>query len=206
VKVFYDTEFIEDGRTIDLISIGMVAEDGRELYLIAEEIEADPLYSRICKHDWLMANVVPHLPLKAATDYWKPIEQPSAARVDGGGRFALDPHDNRIMPRRMLRNSACPRAFRCGRTTSSSTPPAATCCRRPARHTTRWRTPAGSATRTGRCPRDRGHRRVVAAARGTPLRRRPSRLDVDHTGPGRLQAQALPRPVPGLTAPFTEER
>jgi hypothetical protein len=105
VKVFYDTEFIEDGRTIDLISIGMVAEDGRELYLIAEEIEADPLYSRICKHDWLMANVVPHLPLKAATDYWKPIEQPSAARVDGGGRFALDPHDNRIMPRRMLRNA-----------------------------------------------------------------------------------------------------
>jgi hypothetical protein len=29
MKYYYDTEFIEDGRTIDLISIGIVAEDGR---------------------------------------------------------------------------------------------------------------------------------------------------------------------------------
>jgi hypothetical protein len=58
VKVYYDTEFIEDGRTIDLISIGMVAEDGRELYLV----NRDAPWDRIGQHGWLMANVVPHLP------------------------------------------------------------------------------------------------------------------------------------------------
>jgi hypothetical protein len=58
MKIFYDTEFIEDGKTIELISIGMVAEDGRELYRVRE----DAPWRRIKKHDWLMANVVPHLP------------------------------------------------------------------------------------------------------------------------------------------------
>jgi 3'-5' exoribonuclease-like protein len=58
VKIFYDTEFIEDGRTIDLISIGMVSEDGRELYAVNREMPA----KRIAKHDWLVANVVPSLP------------------------------------------------------------------------------------------------------------------------------------------------
>jgi hypothetical protein len=58
VRIFYDTEFIEDGKTIELISIGMVAEDGRELYAV----NADAPWKRITKHEWLMANVVPHLP------------------------------------------------------------------------------------------------------------------------------------------------
>lgn len=57
--IFYDTEFIEDGRTIDLISIGMVREsDGAELYLVNADIPA----RRIKKSPWLMENVVPHLP------------------------------------------------------------------------------------------------------------------------------------------------
>ena len=34
VRYFYDTEFIEDGTVIDLVSIGVVAEDGREFYAI----------------------------------------------------------------------------------------------------------------------------------------------------------------------------
>lgn len=68
MRVFYDTEFLEDGRTIELISIGMVAEDGRELYLVNRDA---PLHrkwwspwrkSRIERHPWLMQNVVPHLP------------------------------------------------------------------------------------------------------------------------------------------------
>jgi 3' exoribonuclease, RNase T-like len=57
-KVFYDTEFLEDGKTIELISIGMAAEDGRELYLV----NRDAPWKRIKKNDWLMANVVPSLP------------------------------------------------------------------------------------------------------------------------------------------------
>jgi hypothetical protein len=60
MKIFYDTEFIEDGSTqpIDLISIGMVAEDGRELYLV----NRDAPWKRIKRNEWLMANVVPKLP------------------------------------------------------------------------------------------------------------------------------------------------
>lgn len=34
MRYFFDTEFYEDGKTIDLVSIGIVAEDGRELYAV----------------------------------------------------------------------------------------------------------------------------------------------------------------------------
>lgn len=58
MKYFLDTEFLEDGKTIELISIGIVAEDGRELYLI----NRDAPWPRIKNDPWLMANVVPYLP------------------------------------------------------------------------------------------------------------------------------------------------
>ena len=54
----YDTEFLEDGATIDLISIGIACEDGREYY--AANVDCD--FDRVAEHDWLWANVVPHLP------------------------------------------------------------------------------------------------------------------------------------------------
>ncbi len=38
-RYFYDCEFIEDGRTIDLVSIGVVAEDGREFYAVSTEFD-----------------------------------------------------------------------------------------------------------------------------------------------------------------------
>lgn len=57
-RIFYDTEFIEDGQTIELISIGIVAADGRELYLV----NRDAPWKRIKKHSWLMGNVVSQLP------------------------------------------------------------------------------------------------------------------------------------------------
>lgn len=55
MRFWFDTEFIEDGRTIDLLSIGVVAEDGREYY--AEPLETDR--NRACA--WVYANVIPHL-------------------------------------------------------------------------------------------------------------------------------------------------
>lgn len=55
MRIFFDTEFYENGRTIDLISIGMVRADGKEYY--AETEYAD----RKCVSDWLQANVKPHL-------------------------------------------------------------------------------------------------------------------------------------------------
>jgi len=61
VKIWYDTEFIEDGHTIGLISIGMVAEDGRELYLVTDET---PVISRAFEHSWLREHVIPSLPVR----------------------------------------------------------------------------------------------------------------------------------------------
>ncbi len=57
-KIFYDCEFLEDGERIHLISIGMVSEDGRQLYAVNRDMPV----RRIAKDDWLMANVVPLLP------------------------------------------------------------------------------------------------------------------------------------------------
>lgn len=54
----YDTEFLEDGKTIELISIGIVADDGREYYAV----NSDAPWKRIAKHQWLVENVVPSLP------------------------------------------------------------------------------------------------------------------------------------------------
>lgn len=60
----YDTEFLEDGRTIELISIGIVSETGREYYAVSSELPE----KRIRKNQWLMDNVVPGLP-KPAGDW-----------------------------------------------------------------------------------------------------------------------------------------
>lgn len=55
MKYFLDTEFIENGSTIDLISLGMVAEDGRTLYFQNTACE----FSKAS--DWVWRNVFPHL-------------------------------------------------------------------------------------------------------------------------------------------------
>eukprot|EP00918_Siedleckia_nematoides_P036361 GHVU01079058.1.p1 GENE.GHVU01079058.1~~GHVU01079058.1.p1 ORF type:complete len:311 (-),score=46.14 GHVU01079058.1:287-1219(-) len=55
MKIWFDTEFVEDGHTIDLISIGMVREDGAAYY--AECAEFDPDRAG----DWVARNVLPHL-------------------------------------------------------------------------------------------------------------------------------------------------
>lgn len=100
MRVYYDTEFLEDGRTIDLISIGMVAEDGRELYAVNEEAGDGPLHDRICEHQWLMENVVPSLPLRRSNG----LGTHSGLSNRYAGYFFLDQDDNTVMPRRMIRN------------------------------------------------------------------------------------------------------
>lgn len=54
-RFFIDTEFIEDGSTIDLVSIGVVCEDGREFYAQNVDCRFD------LASDWVKANVYPHL-------------------------------------------------------------------------------------------------------------------------------------------------
>ena len=56
MRYFYDTEFIDNGRTIELISIGVVAEDGREYYAISTEFDPDRA------GPWVRKNVLPKLP------------------------------------------------------------------------------------------------------------------------------------------------
>lgn len=67
MRYYYDTEFHEDGSTIDLISIGIVAEDGREYYAVNRHAN----WQRIRQNPWLMKNVVPQLPPRD-DPAWKP--------------------------------------------------------------------------------------------------------------------------------------
>ncbi|PPK64174.1 polyadenylate-specific 3'-exoribonuclease AS [Actinokineospora auranticolor] len=59
MRYFYDTEFIEDGTTIDLVSIGVVGEDGREFYAVSTEFDPDKAGT------WVRANVLDKLPSPA---------------------------------------------------------------------------------------------------------------------------------------------
>jgi hypothetical protein len=56
MRYFYDCEFIEDGRTIELVSIGVVDENGREFYAISTEF--DPTRAI----EWVRRNVLDKLP------------------------------------------------------------------------------------------------------------------------------------------------
>ena len=54
---YIDTEFYEDGARIHLISIGIVCEDGRELYLENSEFR----WSIVPRDHWIQKNVRPFL-------------------------------------------------------------------------------------------------------------------------------------------------
>jgi 3' exoribonuclease, RNase T-like len=56
LKYFIDTEFIENGITIELISIGIVCEDGREYYGINLDCDLSKA------NDWVKENVIAQLP------------------------------------------------------------------------------------------------------------------------------------------------
>lgn len=58
-RYFYDCEFIEDGRTVDLVSIGVVDEYGREFYAVSTEFDPAPAVP------WVRRNVLDKLPSPA---------------------------------------------------------------------------------------------------------------------------------------------
>lgn len=68
MKFFLDTEFIESGpsKPIQLISIGIVAEDGREFYAISSEWNEEDA------SQWVSENVIAKLRTPPG-DYWKPL-------------------------------------------------------------------------------------------------------------------------------------
>lgn len=55
MKIFFDTEFMEDGKTIELLSIGAIRGDGAVFY--AENGQADHSQA----NDWVKDNVLPKL-------------------------------------------------------------------------------------------------------------------------------------------------
>lgn len=63
MRYFYDTEFIDNGRTIELISIGVAAEDGREYYAVSTEFDPERAGS------WVRRNVLPKLPSPASKSW-----------------------------------------------------------------------------------------------------------------------------------------
>lgn len=94
MRYWYDTEFIDDGRTIDLVSIGIVAEDGREFYGVS--VEFDQI--RLLHNDWLRQNVWPHLPIK----HCPPGRRCLRCGGDGTGVGHLDVDDPAVRHRSQL--------------------------------------------------------------------------------------------------------
>lgn len=64
MNYFLDTEFDEDGKTIELISLALVAQDGRELYAVSTEFDPERCNA------WVKANVLPKLPDRDETSVW----------------------------------------------------------------------------------------------------------------------------------------
>jgi hypothetical protein len=55
-RYFFDTEFLEDGQSIELVSIGVVCEDGREYYAVSTEFDPEKAVP------WVREHVIPQLP------------------------------------------------------------------------------------------------------------------------------------------------
>lgn len=89
MRVYHDWEFLEDGLMIAPISVGMVAEDGREYYAVFRDMPLD----RIMDHDWLRANVVPSLPVirhDGIRPFRKPFLDPDARDVKSTSRIRIE--------------------------------------------------------------------------------------------------------------------
>ena len=101
VRYAYDCEFIEDGVTICLISIGIVAGDGREYYAVA----SDAPWGRIKRTPWLMRNAVPSLPgAGIQTPLNVPADKPEEAKPGQEWYWQLDLTDTRVKPEQVIAN------------------------------------------------------------------------------------------------------
>ncbi len=84
MRYFYDTEFIDDGRVIELISIGVVAEDAREYYAISTAF--DPAAAGA----WVRKHVLPKLP-SPSSPLWRSRGQIRADLEDFFGVDSVEP-------------------------------------------------------------------------------------------------------------------
>lgn len=67
-RYFYDCEFIEDGRVVDLVSIGVVDEFGREFYAVSTQFDDSKAVP------WVRNNVLDKLP-SPADKAWRSRER-----------------------------------------------------------------------------------------------------------------------------------
>lgn len=101
MRIFYDTEFLEDGRTVELISIGLVADDGREYYAVNSEAPWD----RIKQNDWLVRNVLPSLPLTGRTSLDTYLaNHPNSHPRPPLSLVGPDTRDARVKPHQVIAN------------------------------------------------------------------------------------------------------
>jgi hypothetical protein len=86
MRYFFDCEFIEDGTTIDLVSIGVVDETGREFYAVSTEFNPTRAI------EWVRRNVLDQLP-SPADSAWrsraKIRDDLLAFLTEPGGRIEL---------------------------------------------------------------------------------------------------------------------
>ena len=54
MRVYYDSEFLESYGHVDVISMGFVREDGKELYFVLNSFNT----LAVARHNWLMQNVM----------------------------------------------------------------------------------------------------------------------------------------------------
>lgn len=81
MKFFLDTEFIERPCTIDLISLGIVAEDGREFYAVNRDCNLDNA------SEWVIENVLKSMPeYRSITNTFKYGTMPNGSDYCFGGR------------------------------------------------------------------------------------------------------------------------
>lgn len=87
MKYFIDTEFIEKPGSIELISIGIVAEDDREYYAVSKDFNLTQVWNQ---YDLKKTN----LPMSSYRDYWlrdnvlKPIHADLVAKeLEHEGRY-----------------------------------------------------------------------------------------------------------------------
>lgn len=126
IRYFYDTEFVENGHTIDLVSFGMIAVPDwaiadagygaaadlpiaervvacglRTYYAVNADVDLDALKG----NDWLVRNVLPHLPVTArkALDAYL-ANPPNRHPRPGIGVVDLDRTATVVKPKQVIAN------------------------------------------------------------------------------------------------------
>jgi hypothetical protein len=70
MKIWYDTEFIDTGKEIELLSIGMIREDGKTYYAVVQDLNLmHEAWFTVSGGDyWLRKNVMNSLPVEYSSD------------------------------------------------------------------------------------------------------------------------------------------